>query len=36
VVRSSTADELVKLAALRDQGALTSAEFDARKDKLLA
>lgn len=30
------ADELAKLAGLRDQGVLTQAEFDAQKAKLLA
>lgn len=33
---STTADELGKLAALRDQGVLTDAEFAARKAQLLA
>jgi hypothetical protein len=33
---SSVADELAKLVALRDQGALTSEEFEAMKGKLLA
>jgi hypothetical protein len=32
----STAEELTKLATLRDQGVLTEAEFDAQKAKLLA
>jgi hypothetical protein len=32
----STADELDKLAKLRDAGTITSAEFDAQKAKLLA
>jgi hypothetical protein len=32
---TSTADELTKLAALRDQGVLTEEEFAARKAKLL-
>jgi ABC-type multidrug transport system fused ATPase/permease subunit len=32
---TSTAEELGKLAALRDQGVLTQAEFDAQKAKLL-
>jgi hypothetical protein len=32
----SSADELTKLAALRDQGVLTEAEFSAQKAKLLA
>jgi hypothetical protein len=32
----STAEELSKLASLRDQGVLTQAEFDAQKAKLLA
>lgn len=31
----STADEIAKLAALRDQGALSDAEFEAQKAKLL-
>jgi hypothetical protein len=31
----STADELAKLAALRDRGVLTEAEFVAQKQKLL-
>jgi Short C-terminal domain/Phospholipase_D-nuclease N-terminal len=31
----TAADELTKLAALRDQGVLTQAEFDAQKAKLL-
>lgn len=31
----STADELTKLAALRDRGVLTDAEFEAQKKKLL-
>jgi Short C-terminal domain/Phospholipase_D-nuclease N-terminal len=35
VASTSTADELSKLAALRDQGVLTSAEFDAQKAALL-
>ena len=34
--QSSTAEELTKLATLRDQGVLTQAEFDAQKAKLLA
>ena len=33
---TSTADEVAKLAGLRDQGILTDAEFDAQKAKLLA
>jgi hypothetical protein len=32
----SVADELTKLAALRDKGVLTEAEFDAQKKRLLA
>ena len=32
---TNTADELTKLAALRDQGVITPAEFDAQKTKLL-
>lgn len=32
---TGVADELVKLAALRDQGVLTPAEFDAQKRRLL-
>ena len=32
---SSRADELIKLAKLRDEGVLTGAEFDAEKEKLL-
>ncbi len=32
----SSADELAKLAALRDQGVLTQEEFDAQKAALLA
>ncbi|RYH28923.1 MAG: SHOCT domain-containing protein [Alcaligenaceae bacterium] len=32
---SSLADELLKLASLRDAGVLTAAEFDAQKAKLL-
>ena len=32
----SVADEIAKLAALRDQGHLTDAEFDAQKAQLLA
>jgi hypothetical protein len=32
----STADEIAKLAALRDSGAITPAEFDAAKAKTLA
>ena len=34
--RPSTAEELTKLASLRDQGVLTQAEFDTQKAKLLA
>jgi hypothetical protein len=34
-VRSSVADELMKLAALRDQGVLTVEEFSAQKQALL-
>ncbi len=33
---SSSADELVKLAALKDQGVITDAEFAAQKAKLLS
>jgi hypothetical protein len=33
---TSTADELTKLAALRDQGVLTEQQFEAQKAKLLA
>ena len=33
---SSSADELAKLAGLRDQGVITDAEFAAQKAKLLA
>jgi ABC-type multidrug transport system fused ATPase/permease subunit len=33
---ASTAEELSKLASLRDQGVLTQAEFDTQKAKLLA
>ena len=33
---TSTADEIQKLAALRDQGVLTPSEFDAQKAKILA
>jgi len=33
---SSSADELVKLAGLRDQGALSDAEFEQAKQKLLS
>jgi hypothetical protein len=33
---ANTADELTKLAALRDQGVLSDAEFNAQKAKLLA
>ena len=32
----SPADEVAKLAALRDSGAITAAEFDAQKAKILA
>jgi hypothetical protein len=32
---ASTADELQKLAGLRDQGVITPAEFDAQKAKIL-
>jgi ABC-type multidrug transport system fused ATPase/permease subunit len=32
----STADELEKLAALRDKGVITNEEFDAQKGKILA
>lgn len=32
----STADEIEKLAALKDSGAITADEFDAQKAKLLA
>jgi type VI protein secretion system component VasK len=32
----STADELSRLAALRDEGVLTDAEFDAQKARILA
>jgi hypothetical protein len=32
----SAADELQKLASLRDQGVITAAEFDAQKTKILA
>lgn len=35
VVKNSLADELTKLAALRDRGVLTQAEFEAQKAKLL-
>jgi ABC-type multidrug transport system fused ATPase/permease subunit len=35
VSSSSTTDELAKLAALRDQGVLTDAEFAAQKARLL-
>ena len=35
-VSPSTADEIAKLAALRDSGAITPAEFDAAKAKALA
>jgi ABC-type multidrug transport system fused ATPase/permease subunit len=33
---ASTAEELTKLASLRDQGVLSQAEFDTQKAKLLA
>ncbi len=33
---SNTADELAKLAQLKDDGTITQAEFDAQKAKLLA
>ena len=33
---TNLADELTKLTALRDQGALTDEEFDAAKQRLLA
>ena len=36
VAGSSTADELSKLADLRDKGVITDAEFEAQKAKLLA
>jgi hypothetical protein len=36
VVGRSSADEIAKLAALRDAGAITPAEFDAAKAKALA
>ena len=32
----STADEIAKLASLRDSGALTAEEFDRQKTRLLA
>ncbi len=32
----SVSDEVTKLAALRDSGAITPAEYDAQKAKLLA
>ncbi len=35
-VASSSADEIAKLAALRDAGTITPAEFDAAKAKALA
>ena len=35
-VSASSADEVAKLAALRDSGAITPAEFDAAKAKALA
>jgi len=35
-VSPSTADEIAKLATLRDSGAITPAEFDAAKAKALA
>jgi type VI protein secretion system component VasK len=34
--QSSTADQLAKLADLRDRGVITSAEFEAQKAKILA
>jgi signal transduction histidine kinase len=34
--QTSTTDELTRLAQLRDSGALTDAEFQAQKDKILA
>ena len=34
--RRSTADQLSKLAALKDQGTISQAEFDAQKAKILA
>jgi Phospholipase_D-nuclease N-terminal/Short C-terminal domain len=33
---TSSAEEIAKLAALRDQGVLTAAEFDAQKAKILS
>ncbi len=36
VAGSSTADELLKLGQLRDQGVLTSEEFEVEKSKVLA
>ncbi|WP_405167831.1 SHOCT domain-containing protein [Nocardia sp. NBC_01499] len=36
VAPSSVADELIKLAQLRDSGVLTLDEFEAQKSKLLA
>ncbi|CTQ56559.1 hypothetical protein LP7551_05119 [Roseibium album] len=36
VTTVSTADELEKLAALRDKGVISSDEFDAQKGKILA
>ncbi|CAB4933075.1 unannotated protein [freshwater metagenome] len=36
VAGSSTADEIAKLAALKDSGALSQAEFDAAKAKLVS
>jgi len=33
---TSTADELTKLASLRDQGVITAAEFEREKAKLLS
>lgn len=35
VAGTSTADELSKLAALKDQGVITDAEFEAQKSRLL-
>jgi putative oligomerization/nucleic acid binding protein len=34
--KTDVADELAKLAALRDRGVLTDAEFEAQKARLLA
>ncbi len=36
IAGASSADELVKLAKLKDDGVLTDAEFDAQKAKLLS